>query len=900
MRFSRMLIIAGVLSAVPISAKSQSYIVTGLVTDSTKGMALVNASVILLMQTDSSLVQFTTTRNDGSFSFSKVIPSQYILQITYVGMQSFYHSFVVDKQNVDLDNIHLSPMSQDLEEFVVTDDRLPFVIRGDTIEYHALAFMIRPMDMVEDLLRRLPGIDVDRSGTITAHGETVENVLVENKEFFSNDPTIATKNLPADAVDQVQVYDKPSNLAELTGIPDGQEEKTINLKLTKDAKSGFLGQALAGLGEEQKEFDRYFGQGTLFRFAPRTQLAWIGGAENISKPVLSGQQLKGFTGVRSFRRDGIGYTESLGMGLNVSRDFATHATVNVSYLLSDKENREEDVTLRHQLLGGSRTALSNESRSKESGILSHEIGLSAEVNLGEGEDVVIRGNFEKSISETQLNSTERMESHSGITQNLARAFSDHSSDDLQGNVRLIWRKRISQSGRSLIVETSVSTGNSEADNNLHTDILLSIPNEVMTQKDVSQLQESQRTSFRHSQRIELLQPLKSGQNLTAYVERASLRQDHEKMFWNFDGKQRQLIKQLGDGLSENRTYLRSGLNFGWRAPDGSWFVSGDMKMQHSRRSGTTILKPDQEVKTSYTYLLPYVLGKYELGRDGDLDLFYQTRIHEPTIRQLQPFVDNSNSFRIYQGNPSLIPEYHHDLNLQYILHKSYSGLSLGVDIGISLIHNSIARSRTIDQNQLQSIREINSGDAWSRDAGFRIGSLIRSLGIDWTLRGRMRFNRQLEQINNVENIGKIQRHNIGVDLEFYRGDILEITTSGRIYWNKIKYSLNDELNQSYMSSQFSASFSGYIRNSWQLDVRFQYKMFDRDLFQNSQNIGLLHLTLSRFILAGRGNLSMEVHDLLNQNQGISLTNGASYIQEARTESLGRYLMLKFTYKPKLM
>ena len=283
-----------------------------------------------------------------------------------------------------------------------------------------------------------------------------------------------------------------------------------------------------------------------------------------------------------------------------------------------------------------------------------------------------------------------------------------------------------------------------------------------------------------------------------------------------------------------------------------------------------------------------------------MDLFYQTRIHEPTIRQLQPFVDNSNSLRIYQGNPALTPEYRHDLNLQYILYKSYSGLSLGVDTGISLTRNKIIRTRTIDQNQLQSIREINSGDAWSRDAGFRIGSLIRSLGIDWTLRGRMRFDRQLEQINDVENTGNIQRHNLGVDLAYYRGDILEITTSSRIYWNRIKYSLNDELNQNYMSGRFSASFSGYIRNSWQLNLDFRYRMFDQDLFQNSQNIGLLHLTLSRFLLAGRGNLSVEVHDLLNQNRGNSLINGASYIQETRTESLGRYLMLKFTYKPKLM
>lgn len=881
-------------------ANGQHFSVTGFVTDSS-GTALANASIIVLTRSDSSLVGFSTSGRDGRFNVLQLKPNSYVLRVSFVGYETHMQDFNIVDQRVDLGFVKLLTQIAVLEEFIVQDNRLPFVVRGDTIEYHALAFFIRPQDMVEDLLHRLPGIDVDRSGTITAHGEIVENVLVEGKEFFSSDPTIATRNLPADAVNQVQVYDKSSDLAELTSVPDGQEEKTINLNLTEDAKKGFLGQATGGLGGEHVEAGRYFGRGTLFRFTPRTQFAWIGSGENVNQPVFSGQQLRGFSEVGNLRESGTGgYTESLGLGLNMNQELAPHTTIKVSYLLADEDNSEEDATFRHQLLGDGRTSFSNESRNQETNTLSHEIGLNTKVSLGEGHDAVLRGSFEKSVSVANLTSVESLQAPSGMLQNSAKGFSDRSSDYLRGSLRLTWRKRISQSGRSLIVESAVSKRNAHADNDLHTGVFHFIPTEMMTQKEVHQLQERQTNFFGHSQRLQLVQPLRAGRNLSIYLERSSQRLDHEKLFWDLLGEQQQLIENLGDGLYENRTSVTSGFNFGWRASDRSWFVSSDLEMQHTRRNGTTVLEPDQMVTSSYTYLLPYVLGRYVLGLDGSMDFYYRTSVHEPTTRQLQPFVDNSNSLRIYQGNPALTPEYHHDLNLQYRFYRSIYGLSLGVDTGISLIRNSIVRVRTIDQNLQQSIREINSDDAWSGDAGFYIGSLIYSLGLDWRLRGRIDLAQKLERVNGMDNTGTLHRKSLRLDLAYYRDTLLEITTSSLIYWNQVKYSLNHELNQNYLTGSFSTSFSGYIRNSWQLDVRFRYRIFDRDLFQDSQNIGLLHLSLSRFIFAGRGNISVEIHDLLNQNQRISFTNGSTYIQESRTESLGRYLMLKFTYKPKLM
>ena len=882
-------------------AHGQRFAAMGTVTDSA-GTALAQATVVALMRGDSSLVQFTTSRGDGSFTVPRLEAGAYVLQVSFVGYQTVLHDFDVRNTDVDLGRLQLPVQVEELEAFVVTADRLPFVVRGDTIEYNALAFLVRPHDMVEDLLRRLPGIDVDRSGTITAQGETVENVMVEGKEFFGDDPTIATKNLPADAVDKVQVYDKPSDRTELTGVPDGQEEKTINLALTEEAKRGAFGQTTGGLGGEQLDQGHYFARASVFRFAPHTQLALIGSAENVNQPGFSGEQLRSFGGAgNSYLRPGgiDGYSESLGAGFNASRDLGTNTTVNASYFLVDEDNMRNGTIQRHQLLGSEVSAFSDELNGRQTSDLAHEVVMNADVNLGEGHDMVLRGSISKSVSSAGRTGQERATNPSGILQNTAATTVDDEADNLRGTARLIWRKRIAESGRSLIVEATATARDAGEATDLYTETRLYSLGDLQTREELYQLQELQSSSFRHSQRLELLQPLRSGRTLSAYVQRSATSRRSDKTYSDLVDGHQILNMALSDSFSENYEYLRSGVSFSLRAEDGSWWISGDLEAQHSRRRGT-VTGLDQTVTSAYTHVMPYALGERELGENGSLNLFYRTSTREPSIRQLQPFADNSNPLRIYMGNPSLTPEYRHDLDLQYSLNRSYSGLTLRTDMGSAYTHNSIVRVRTVDSGLRQSVSTINSGATWSADGGISVSMPIRRLGMEWSLRGRTDLETDTEFINGVGNESRLLRNSLRLDLDYYRGDMLEVTTSGRITWNDVSYSINDALNQRYVNSRVNAEVSWHPDDSWQLETSLNYRILDRDVFDDSQNIALLNLALSHLFLAGRGNLRLELNDVLNQNQGITFTNAATYIQESRIESLGRYVMLKFTYKPKLM
>ena len=227
--------------------EGQEYQIQGVVVDSA-GVSLRNAMVVALTVPDSVLAKYALTDGDGRFTLRDLPPAGYILQVTLIGYQTLRRDLQVTDSDIDAGTVHLSVMAVEMDSLVVSVEQVPFVNRRDTLSYNVLAFETPPNSMVEDLLRRLPGIEVEEDGSITAQGEEVQNVLVDGKEFFGTDPTIATRNLPADAIKQVDVYDKQSDMAEFTGIPDGEDERTIDLKLREDARRGYFGRMTGGLG----------------------------------------------------------------------------------------------------------------------------------------------------------------------------------------------------------------------------------------------------------------------------------------------------------------------------------------------------------------------------------------------------------------------------------------------------------------------------------------------------------------------------------------------------------------------------------------------------------------------------------------------------------------------------
>ena len=244
-----------ILIACSLAVYSQKNgLVKGIAYDTISRKAVADATITVLVKNDSSLLTFGMTDNAGRFFLDNIPAGEYRLLITHVGYHNSNRLFTISENNkqIDLGNVVMNDKTTVLEEVIVANEAPPVTLIGDTVQYNAGSFKTQPNASVDQLLKKLPGVQVAKDGTVKAQGQTVNKVLVDGKEFFGNDPKMATKNLPADAVDKVQVYDKLSDQAQLTGFDDGNSEKTINLKLKKDKKKGAFGKIMGGAGTDDR------------------------------------------------------------------------------------------------------------------------------------------------------------------------------------------------------------------------------------------------------------------------------------------------------------------------------------------------------------------------------------------------------------------------------------------------------------------------------------------------------------------------------------------------------------------------------------------------------------------------------------------------------------------------
>ncbi|MCG8469773.1 MAG: TonB-dependent receptor, partial [Gemmatimonadetes bacterium] len=703
-------------SLAPTAARAQAeYEVRGTIADSA-GAGLGGAMVVALTLPDSALTEFTTTNGDGAFVLRGLTAGPYVLQVTLLGYGTVRNELEVASADVDAGTIRLAVMAVEMDPLVVTLEHVPFLNQRDTLSYNALAFETRPNATVEDLLRRLPGIEVEADGSIKAQGEDVENVLVDGREFFGRDPTIATRSLPADAVESVEVYDKESDTAEFTGIPDGEEERTINLRLREEARSGIFGRGGGGLGAEMGEQTPLSGLGdilssgdsqvpydgslTLNRFTSTTQIALVGGANSVNKPGFGGEYAQ-FGGGR-FRSGGEGgsqgedgITESAAVGLNLNHDFGEDTWLRSSYFFSSADNLQNQTRDRQQLLGSEVASLLDQTSSARSDDVAHRINLNSQVRFTEGHDLRLRANLNR--RSTSSASTELQETRSVDGALLNQAASDYSTDfeDFSGDARLTWRKRLADNGRSLVLEARANWSDPEETADLSSTISGDSQNPNALDQTVLQDQSTTGHTFGHLVRLSWTEPLAERTTLELFGRWSGNDQDEDKSIFDLNDGTPVFNDALSSAFERTYTYLRGGLRFNTNNED-TRLVLG-LQVQSSELDGT-VLDLDQRITSGFTHVLPSANLRLRLGESRNLNVRYVTSTREPSMTELQPFTDNSDPLEIYVGNPSLTPEYNHRLNADYRFFDQFSFLNLFAYTNLNFTTNNISQSRTVDED----------------------------------------------------------------------------------------------------------------------------------------------------------------------------------------------------------
>lgn len=881
------------------------------------------ATVMLLNPVDSTLVSFTTSNDVGAFTLPNVKNIPYLLKISHVSYLPVQIHLDVSASAVnDLKTVIVKPLSQTLVEVVIKAAKAPLYIKGDTIEYDASTFKIPPGSSVEDLLRRLPGIEVDAEGNISTQGKDIKKITVDGKSFFGDDPKSVTKNLEAEAISKVQVFDEKSEQAKLTGVDDGEKEKMMNLALKDEYKKGSFGKITAGAGDQE----RWALRGNYNRFDEKNQLSFIGYGNNINQTGVNWEDYGEFKGQNTFNEfdngdfgfsnggrgfyfstegtlinnfDGRGYTKNGGAGVNYNFD-NTKTKFNASYFYNQTRQNYDQYTFKQTFLSDS-SYISNDTLSSNSFLRNHSIGSRFEKDIDSNNLLIAKANIRFSQNDPFTGSSQLYSTESSLPINNLYSEKDNHLESWNINTATIYRHLFKKKGQSFAASAAYNnskTGKEDHILNINQFFLANNPVEQIKQLNINDI---------HTQQIKssllYTHPLLKG--LFAEV------------FTNFSYSTSLIDRQVNDSLnihvdslcvyfSQQSIYGRIGssLRYGYKGLNvsvGGAYQILDLTGKYSRFEGTEVLS--DPVQKQYPYFIPNVNATYQLGRKMWLSFNYQRSVDEPAVSDLQPIPNVDNPLYKVKGNPDLKPSDGHSFNFNFNYWDAASFSNIGIGSNYTKKITNIVYNQTIDYvdglGMVTTSQAANMSGGYNADVWTWMNFPIIKTKLSLWANGGLNFSNSPTLINNIENItdSKGYRINLGLNITPSQKLLLDLETA----WNNtdIEYSIQTSQNQKIRNWSSEASVKWQFYKKLFFESRFSYDVYKNEKFGFNQEIPLWNASVRK--LFGKKNkieVRLAAFDIFNKRVYISQFGSENYVFRTTSPTLARYFLLSFTYNLK--
>lgn len=892
----------------------------GIVTD-TSGNGLPEATVMLLLPKDSSLVNFGRAAKDGSFEFKNLKRISYLLKVSYVGYLPYQqHVIPNDGEVTNLGKLGMKFLNQDLYEVVIKTARAPLSIRGDTVEYDPRAFKVPPGATVEDLLRKLPGMQVDGDGNIKAQGETVKRVTVDGKRFFGDDPKMATKNLPAEAINKVQVFNGKTEQAKATGVDDGKREKTVNLELKDSHKKGGFGKAIAGVGTDS----RLEGKVSYNRFDDKQQFSVLGFGNNTNQSGIARNDYQDFKGSQSFNwgddgdfgfgggnrfsSDGESITIQPNWGGNNSQGFTKNwagggnynfdtkkTKVSASYFFNSTDALTDVMSSRDNFLNNT-TYKSTDINKTNAFSGNHRPSLRIEKVLDSLNTIVLISNSRINNGDNNYNSVQQYFRSGDTLSNRSTINNSSLYNSFAMSNLLLYRHKFKKKGRNFAASVGYNINNSDGSSNLN-----SVNEFFLDPSQNSTIRQQNKTK---SDRNQLKGSL-------SYIEPFAKKFSWET-FYNFSLRKDKVDRNVFDvkdsGLEPNQLltryytneinynrigtsvrYSNNGLNVSIGGAAQQFDLKGEFAQDQTSVDFT-------KVKRTYFKVVPSVSLNYDLKRNRYLYMEYQQSIQEPAISDLQPVVDNSNPLNIVVGNPNLTPELRHTIYGGYQFFNPASFTYLFVNAQYNYYVDQIVYNKTIDANLVTTTKPMNVSGGTNYGSSIGVSYPLVKTKLTMGLNTGFNFSQNPIYINNVINKTKTNSYNFGTRLDFTPSDFFTLYTNA--YWNigNTSYSINSGQNQKVLSANYSGDMNIKLPREIYFNAKLNFNTYANNQFGFSQKQPILNLSVARIVLKNkRGEIRFTANDVFKKNLGITQSATSNYYSETRVRTLSRYYMLSFTY-----
>lgn len=902
----------------------------GMVVDSASGKPLRQASVSLMMARDSSYVMGTITDGDGVFQLRNMAPGKYRLLITFLGYRNVSQLITVTSGEpaIGVGILRMVEQSNQLQEVVVRQESPPVTVKQDTLEFNAGSFKTQPNAAVEELLRKLPGLEVSRDGTIKAQGQTVNRVLVDGKPFFGNDPKTATRNLPADIVDKVQLYDQSSDQSQFSGIDDGNRERTINITLRRDKRKGYFGQNELGLGTARDgEANRYQGRLNLNRFNDGTQVSLLGQANNLNQqnftlgagpaqgPVFVGGLEGGGppgsqtpTNVIEVRAGGLNYRDKLGKKAEISASyFLNHSTTT-----TDQQSRRTSILpavgMPHHRLYGSSLTTDQQSYSQNQQ-LAHRFNARLDWVLDSMTSLRLTPSFSWQTTDytSRLSSGSMLPGSGSLEQtnqlvNTGQTNYGSAGSGLNGYNNLLLMRKFRREGRTLSFNLNTVLGDGETkalSQSVNTFYDSTGANPVVNRLD----QQNRQTAYnlQNTLVVSYTEPLSFTKKIEFRYAYSVSSNRADRLVTDRDeatGQYDRVNFPLSNQFSNSFTFHRAGATFQTQRLRSRLAVGMDVQQSQLQLDNRSA---DSSQRRQYVNLLPNALFTYTFSGNRNLRLQYRTRLSAPSLAQLQPIIDNTNPLNVRIGNPQLSPEFYNTIILSYNESKDLGTKSFSLFASLNQSHNRIATATTISASGVQTTQPINTGGFWSANGSMSIGRTLQPSKLGLTFTTSVALSRALSFINDQQNEAKTASVGQGIRLQSNLNNTLEYGISGNLTYQTATYSLPDRWSD---PKQNTAFWSQYATADlfWKLPFRF---VLTSDLTYTgttgradgyNQQFMLWNVALAKqFFKGNTGELRLQVFDLLNQNRSLVRNTTDTYIEDVQSRILRRYLLVSFVY-----
>lgn len=922
----------------------QEVNVSGRVVDAGDRTPLAGAHVIFTHFRDTTRQHRTMTGYEGDFS-TNLPRGRYSLTISFVGYQTYVlsgdQSVRSTSETNDLGTLLLTEGAY-LDEVEVTGHRSAARLRGDTLDYDAQAFKVNPDASAEDLIRRMPGIVVE-DGRVQAQGEDVRRVLVDGREFFGDDPSIALRNLPAEVVERIEVYDRMSDQAELTGFDDGERSKTINIVTRLDTRSGQFGRLYSGYGGD----NRYqLGIATNI-FLEDSRISIIGMSNNINEQNFSREDIISMAGgaIRGGRGGGVGGgmgrlaqggssgatmghvtdfrvasqsgdNTTHSMGVNYSDSWLNNnLNLTGSYFFNISDNITDQFTDRKYYLDQNDNQLYLEDSESNNRNSNHRANMRATWDVDDQNSVIFvpRLTLQSNTADSYMNARNLLEGNNLISRSETGYDQDLSGYNYGGS--MIYRYQFDLTGRTISTNLGANFNNNEtlyyldAISDYYTGEGDTGAGEDALSDYLNQKSDSETINRTISSNITYTEPLgESGLLQASYnISNAASETDRITNSWDSGTESyRDFEAELSNRLSSD--YLTQRGSMGYLLRGGRYNLTLELGYQHARLTADQEFPYSYEISRSFQNFLPRAILTYNIERGKSLRFTYRTSTNPPSVNQLQNVVDNSNPVLLSSGNPDLDHSYSHFFMSRYNAVNTEKSTNLIAflfgNISNDYIGNStiIARSDTTLANGYL----LKKGSQFSQPAnldGFAnirsnvtYGFPLRFIKSNLNLNGGLAWVRTPGLINDRTNTANTYTTSGGFVLSSNISPNVDFSLSYNANYNMVENSLQPNLDNNYFSQTTGSRFSFIFLNNWVVRSDISHWMY-RGLGDDfNQDFVLWNMNFGRKLFNNNlGEITFSVFDLLNQNDNIIRNVSDTYLEDLRTNQLTRYFMLTFTY-----